>query len=96
MTGTPPRKRIVLCMGAYCNAENQALDLHNLLRERLGDTLPAFMARGPVHWEIATCLDMCGGGPNLVLYPGEVWSHRTDVAKLRAFLDAHLGAADQD
>jgi (2Fe-2S) ferredoxin len=33
---------------------------------------------------------MCGGGPNCVVYPDDDWSHGTDLAALRRFLDVHL------
>jgi NADH:ubiquinone oxidoreductase subunit E len=52
-------------MGAYCG--DQAADLHTHLEEALGPARPAFMARGP-HWERASCLSMCGAGPNCIVY----------------------------
>ena len=66
-----PSLRIVLCMGVYCNRGGDAEDLHALLEDALGPARPAFMARGaPVHWERASCLSMCGAGPNLIVYEG--------------------------
>lgn len=91
---TSKRTRIVLCMGAHCNAGGQAQPLYDYLRARFGDLVPAFMARGPVHWETANCLSMCGGGPNCVIYPDEAWSHRTNLATLKPFIDAHVPDAD--
>jgi (2Fe-2S) ferredoxin len=67
---TPSRKRrIVLCMGPYCNSGGGAERLCDKLTELLGERGPAWMAKGPVRWEIATCLSMCGAGPNLLVYP---------------------------
>jgi (2Fe-2S) ferredoxin len=82
MTMADDTRRIVLCMGPYCNQGGRAEAFYERLRAELGDPVPAFMARGPVSWETANCLDMCGGGPNLVIYPDETWYHQLDPAAL--------------
>ncbi|NLX08582.1 MAG: (2Fe-2S) ferredoxin domain-containing protein [Chloroflexi bacterium] len=68
----PARRRIVLCMGPFCNQGGRAERFYARLREVLGDPMPAFMARGPVTWETANCLSMCGAGPNLIVYPEDI------------------------
>lgn len=93
MAGTA--KRIVLCMGPYCNASGRAEPLADRLKAELGDPCPAFMAHGADHWEIANCLSMCGGGPNLIVYPAGEEYHYLDQAALEDALAAHLGDVDQ-
>jgi (2Fe-2S) ferredoxin len=46
------------------------------------------MARGPMTWEIANCLSLCGGGPNLVIYPDEEWHHQLDADTLERVIAA--------
>jgi len=82
------RKRIVLCMGPHCNVGGRAEPLYERLRAEWGDPRPAFMARGPVTWEIANCLSLCGGGPNLVIYPDEEWHHQLDADTLERVIAA--------
>jgi (2Fe-2S) ferredoxin len=70
------RTRIVVCVGQHCNRDGRAGEFCSLLQTALGDSAPAFMARGPVSWEIANCLNHCELGPNLALYPeGQVIHH---------------------
>lgn len=83
----PRRRRIVLCMGATCNLSGQAEPLYECLRAAFGDPGPAFMAHGPVSWEIANCLDRCDEGPNLILYPEDEDFHALDAARLQAIID---------
>ena len=86
------RTRLVLCMGAFCNQYGRAKPLEHCLRDRLGETGPAWRAEGPLRWETANCLSMCGAGPNVVVYPDETSHHQMTVAKLNALLDALLAA----
>lgn len=95
MTASPGRRRVVLCMGAFCNAGSAAIPFYERLRAHLGDPRPAFMARGrAVHWETATCLSFCGGGPNLVIYdddhPDGLWFHRLDLDTLEQIIADYL------
>lgn len=83
----PRRRRIVLCMGAFCNVSGRAEPLYEGLHAAFGDPGPAFMAHGPVSWEVANCLDMCGAGPNLILYPENEDFHALDAARLQAIID---------
>lgn len=85
------RKRLVLCMGQYCNHGGHAAPLYDRLCQELGEPKPAFMTRGqPVSWETANCLSMCGGGPNLVVYPDDVAYNHLDLDALEQVIEAHL------
>ena len=91
MTGpAKPRTRLVLCMGQHCNHNAQAAPHYERLREVLGDPVPAYRAKGPVLWETATCLDMCGAGPNLIIYPDEIVYNALDLDTLDRILDEVL------
>lgn len=89
------KKRIVLCMGQYCNRSGQAEPLYARLEALLGERGPAWLAKGPVRWEIATCLSMCGGGPNLIVYPGETVYNHLDLDTLDRVVRALLDEAAQ-
>jgi (2Fe-2S) ferredoxin len=69
-------------MGPYCNANGAAEALCDTLTDLLGERGPAWVARGPVRWEIATCLSMCGAGPNLIVYPQGTVYHELDAKML--------------
>ena len=81
-----PRTRLVLCMGQHCNESAQAAPLYERLRDTFGDPVPAYRATGPVLWETATCLDMCGAGPNLIIYPDEIVHNALDLDALNRIL----------
>jgi NADH:ubiquinone oxidoreductase subunit E len=83
----PRRRRIVLCMGATCNMSDRAEPFYDCLHAAFGDPGPAFMAHGPVSWEVANCLDMCDDGPNLTLYPGGHDVHGLTVERLQEIIE---------
>ena len=85
-----PRTRLVLCMGQHCNQSAQAAPLYERLRDTLGDQVPAYRATGPVLWETATCLDMCGAGPNLIIYPDEIVHNALDLDALDHILADYM------
>jgi (2Fe-2S) ferredoxin len=86
----PQRRRIVLCLGQYCNEGDRAEPLYQRLQGELGDPGPAFMSRSPVTWETANCLSMCECGPNLVLYPEEVAYNALDVETLERIIEEYV------
>lgn len=90
------KKRVVLCMGQYCNRGGQAEPFYSLLERLLGERGPAWMAKGPVRWEIAACLSMCGGGPNLIVYPDETVYNHLDLATLEQVIRALLEEAARE
>ena len=90
MADQKPRRRIVLCMGRYCNQGGQAESLEACLTEYLGERGPAWRMKGPVRWEIANCLSYCGAGPNLILYPEDEIHHHMDRDTLEALVRSWL------
>jgi (2Fe-2S) ferredoxin len=86
----PLRRRIVLCLGQFCNEGARAEAPYERLREELGDPGPAFMSRNPVTWETANCLSMCGCGPNLILYPEDIAYNALDMDTLERLINEHI------
>jgi (2Fe-2S) ferredoxin len=90
------KRRLVLCMGTDCNSGGQAESLYNKLVELLGERGPAWISKGPVRWEIATCLNMCGLGPNLVVYPEGTPYHNLDPETLEGIVRKSLQEANPE
>lgn len=87
MSESPERIRIVLCMGQYCNMDRRAA---RLLKEL--ETLVAQAANQPqqpiIRIETASCLSMCGAGPNCMIYPGRITLNGVTVETLRQLASA--------
>ena len=85
---TPPqRKRIVLCMGEFCNMSRRSDKLYKQLQPLVAEA----NANGAnLKLETARCLTMCGAGPNLVIYPDNLIFNKLDAAKLAALVEKHL------
>ncbi len=85
---TPPRrKRIVLCMGEFCNMGRRS----DKLLKQLAPLIAEANASGAnLKLETARCLTMCGAGPNLVIYPDDLVFNQLDEAKLTALVLPHL------
>jgi (2Fe-2S) ferredoxin len=90
MTDAPPkRRRIVLCRGTDCNADRRADGLYKKLlpvvEELNGDAYPP-----RIKLEIASCLDMCEKGPNLMLYPEKTAFNYVDEKQLDEIIEKYL------
>lgn len=84
-----PSKRIVQCMGVYCNIGGRAESLHKKLRAHVeainGDEHPPeYLLR------TANCLSMCAAGPNLVIYPGNIAYNHLTLEAIDAIIAEHL------
>lgn len=90
----PRRKRIVLCRGQYCNMSRRADGLYRRL-ELLVDELNGDQYPKPIKLETANCLDMCGAGPNLVIYPEGVVCNGVTEAMLEEILSQHVRPPDE-
>ena len=83
------RKRVVLCMGEFCNLSRRS----DKLLKQLQPLVAEANANGAnLKLETARCLTMCGAGPNLVIYPGNLIFTQMDEAKLAAVAEEHLKA----
>ncbi len=89
MEETPKQRRVVLCRGRYCNLNRRANKLYKLLKPMVkkinGDSDPPRIVL-----ESATCLSMCGAGPNCILYPEDIAFHYLDEESLKRMVDEHL------
>jgi (2Fe-2S) ferredoxin len=83
------QKRIVICRGQYCNESRRADALLKILQPMIdeinGDQIPP-----PIKLETASCLSMCGGGPNLIVYPEGVVFNAVKQTDLEPIIKAHL------
>ena len=93
-SSTPPKRRIVLCMGEYCNLGRRADKLWRILEpavaELNGDARPPCRKL-----ERATCLSLCAMGPNLVIYPEDLVFSKLDEAQLREIIANQLQPCGQ-
>lgn len=86
-TVKPRRKRVVLCMGPFCNMSGRAKPLYRQLDEAVYEMTGGDLFTGPVKLEIANCLSMCGVGPNLMIYPEARAVNDLDTAKLERIIE---------
>ncbi len=92
MTENPPRrKRVVLCMGEFCNMSRRANKLYKQLQPCVAE---ANAGGANIKLETARCLSMCGTGPNLVIYPDDLVFNALDEKKLAALVAEHLKPDD--
>ncbi len=61
----PPR--VIVCTGVNCKAAGCGQRIYRRLEALLAEADPL---RPPFLLRTANCLDMCGDGPNMVIYPG--------------------------
>ena len=83
-------KRIVMCMGPYCNAgkraERNAEILKPLLQKINDDDVSL-----SVTLEFSTCMSMCGASPNWIIYPGgEICNHVDDDEEIHRIVNEFL------
>lgn len=88
-SSNPQRKRIVLCRGQYCNLGRRADALYRHLQPLL-DEINGLDYPPRVKLEFASCLDMCGAGPNLIVYPEGIVCNDVDEVALDRIVDEHL------
>ncbi len=87
-----PSKRIVQCMGVYCNISGRAEPLHKKLRAHVDAVNGNGQALDPPDYLLRTanCLSMCAAGPNLVIYPGNIAYNHLTLEAIDAIIAEHL------
>lgn len=91
------QKRVIICCGVYCNlggradALRQQLEGHAEALNRAHDAAGKWNEPRPLGVKVATCLDLCEFGPNLVLHPGHHTVSELDAHKLQQLIDEQLG-----
>jgi (2Fe-2S) ferredoxin len=87
----PRRKRVVLCMGEFCNLGRRADKLYKQIVPLIAEA----NAQGAnLKLETARCLNMCDFGPNLIIYPDNLIFNDMNEAKLTAIAHEHLTPND--
>ncbi len=89
MSETPKKQRLVICRGVYCNEGRRADQNFRLLKPLL-DELNGQDYPPRIKVEIAICLNMCGAGPNIIIYPAGSAFNGVDAAMIPHIVDEHL------
>src|SRR5436309_390338 len=83
----PRRKRVVLCMGEFCNMSRPSEKLLKQLEPLIAEA----NANGAnLKLKPARCLNMCGAGPNICIYPDGLIFNQLNEAKLEVQVKPHL------
>jgi (2Fe-2S) ferredoxin len=90
---SPQKRRIVLCVGEFCNMDRRAGKLLPKLEAMLNELNQQNEGKPDkpfLKLETARCLSMCGAGPNCVIYPEDIVTNGLNEAKLVRMVDEHL------
>src|SRR5689334_7889284 len=95
MTDNPTlqKRRIVLCMGEFCNMDRRSAKLLPKLQtmlDEINQQNEGHPEKPFLKLETARCLSMCGAGPNCVIYPEDIVTNGLNEAKLIRMVDEHL------
>ncbi|MCG2633783.1 MAG: (2Fe-2S) ferredoxin domain-containing protein [Gammaproteobacteria bacterium] len=74
--------------GRKCCADGGAVELRDYAKQRLKEL--GQHGRGKVRVNASGCLDYCGRGPVLVIYPAGVWYSYETQADIDEIIDTHL------
>lgn len=81
-------KHVFVCTsGSACPLDGDAEGVHKALKRRVAET-PSL--KGRVRINKSGCLNQCGHGPLMVVYPEGVWYHDLDVAKANTIFERHI------
>ncbi len=77
-TNERPNGERVSCGGSFCGTE---------LSEKLKDSVKAAGQAGRIRVSKTKCLDVCEEGPNVLIYPDNVWLKHVGLADIPAILE---------
>ena len=79
-------KHVFVCTGGdYCPSDG-SVEVHAFLK----DGIKARGLKKTVRVNKSGCLDQCGNGPMVVVYPENVWYHHVTIEKAARILEEHL------
>ena len=79
-------KHVFVCTGGdYCPYDG-SVEVHAFLK----DGVKARGLKKTVRVNKSGCLDQCGNGPMVVVYPENVWYHHVTLDKAARILEEHL------
>ena len=80
------KRHVFVCTsGEYCPHDGSA-EIHQMLK----DGVKARGLKKDVRINNSGCLDQCGNGPMVVIYPEDVWYAGVTPEKARRILEEHL------
>ena len=81
------RKHVFICTyGPYCGFDGDTEGLLKRLKQRVAEA----GLRDEVRINRAGCLNQCGHGPNVVVYPDDVWYSGVQIEDADELFDEHL------
>ncbi|MGA9767985.1 MAG: (2Fe-2S) ferredoxin domain-containing protein [Blastocatellia bacterium] len=85
---TPFEKHVFVCTsGKYCPAlDGNSLEIHKAFKELVAKT----GLKGSVRVNNSGCLDQCGHGPMVVVYPDAVWYSHLTLDDVSVIVEEHL------
>ncbi len=83
--GLYARHVFVCTHGEYCPADGAA-EIHRLLKDGVAER----GLKTQVRVNKSGCLDQCGNGPMVAVYPENVWYAKVDGDRARRILEEHL------
>jgi (2Fe-2S) ferredoxin len=82
----PYRRHVFVCThGEYCPFDGSG-EVHRLLKEQVA----ARGLKGSVRVNRAGCLNQCGNGPMVVVYPDDVWYGAVTPERALRIMDEHI------
>jgi (2Fe-2S) ferredoxin len=83
----PFEKHVFVCTsGTVCPVETDSKSVHARLKERVAQA----DLKTSIRINNSGCLDQCGHGPMIVVYPENVWYCRVTVEDADAIFEEHL------
>ena len=75
--------------GTCCSGRNSVV-----LREALKQYVKEHGLQGRIRISQSGCQDLCAQGPNIMVFPDNVWYHHVTLAQVPEIVEAHLAPLD--